>query len=385
MKPVFKPKMRLLAATAAIIVMFAAGALMLRIKFSGDQQTTIIYPKKTAEKHSAPVNQPSPGWWESRRLIYFDIPARVYFYLPEGNRQEAKKIAGKAWAEFARIGDIFNPSDPESETSRLNAADKTVPVIVSEDLFAVLKLSKRLWKASGGAFDPTMSPVKKLWRKGAENQHIPTGREIKEVLSRTGFGHVRLLPEKNAIVCDTKGIKFDFGGIAKGFAVDRVRSLLKDAGIGHGLVKLGGEIAAFGSNESRPWHIGIQHPTDMESIWGIISAQGPVRVSTSGNYRQPLIIQGHSFYHIFSPKTGKPVSQKVLGVTTAGFEKNLSSALLDGAATSITVSGTKKGMELSEKLGIESLVLTGQAEGAIKKHITAGLSEHYEPENTFEQ
>ncbi len=111
----------------------------------------------------------------------------------------------------------------------------------------------------------------------------------------------------------------------------------------------------------------------------MVSGRGAMRVSTSGNYRQPLIIQGHAFYHIFSPKTGKPVSEKVLGVTTASFGQKKNSALLDAAATAITVLGAEKGLELAEKLHIQALVLTRGANEEIREQTTPGFSDHYTP------
>jgi thiamine biosynthesis lipoprotein len=324
------------------------------------------------QKGTISLTRPEPDWWESRRLIYFDIPARVLFYLPNGSRGEAEAVARAVWNEFERIGRIFNPSDPQSEVSRLNAADKTAPVAISNEMHAVFCISKRLWDASSGAFDPSTAPLKKLWQNAVKTQKIPSGRDIQRILARTGFEKVTIMDNPPAVACSASGMQFDFGGIAKGFAVDRSRDVLRGAGIQTGMIQLGGEVAAFGSRLRRPWRIGIQHPRDMEKIWKTISSPTDIRVSTSGNYRQPLVIQGHFFYHIFSPKTGRPVSEKIAGVTTADFGGH-SSALLDGAATAITVLGTEKGIQLAEKLSIEALVLSINSKEQIQEQFTPNL------------
>ncbi|MFP4257043.1 MAG: FAD:protein FMN transferase [Desulfobacterales bacterium] len=374
--------LKLAAAAAAAAVFTAAGFFLLTGKNQDRRPAETISPQDSQENKPAEVSELSSGWWESRQNIYYGIPARIVFHLPEGDRGSAEKIAENAWAEFARIGKIFDPSDQDSETSRLNSADKTKQVAVSDDMFEVLKLCRKLWEASDGAFDPTTTALKKLWQDAADTQEIPSQREIKSVLSKTGFKHVGLVREQKAVVCDKKGIEFDFGGIAKGFAVEKTAGLLRDSGATDCLVQLGGEIAAFGANQGgEPWRIGIQHPTDMQDIWGRITTKSAVRVSTSGNYRQPLKIQGHDFYHIFSPETGKPVSSRVLGVTTADPDGSTSSALLDGAATAITVAGPEKGLDLAEKLGIEGLILTRQDGGEITETATSGMSEYYERKN----
>lgn len=335
-----------------------------------------------AHKQGNPSIKPeeiSPGWWESRQSIYYGIPARVLVYLPGASPREARSLTGKAWMEFFRIGDIFNPFDPNSELAKLNASHGTGSMAVSNDLYALLSLSALLWRESGGLFDPTTMPVNLLWREAEKEQQPPSENQIKSVLQNTGFPHVRLAGGK--LDLDNSHIEFDFGGIAKGYAVDRVRELVVKHGAAAGIIQLGGEVAAFGDNEGKPWRIGIQHPLKPEGIYGVVSHQGTLRVSTSGNYQQPIIIRGYSFYHIFSPKTGKPVPEKILGVTTLSTNPTISNALLDGAATAITVAGRTNGLALAEKLGIEALILIKGRDGAIAQAMTPGFSKFYNRPN----
>ncbi|MFW6284174.1 MAG: FAD:protein FMN transferase, partial [Desulfosalsimonas sp.] len=153
------------------------------------------------QKTDVSLTRPEPGWWESRRLIYFDIPARVLFYLPDSSRQDAEDVARAVWNEFERVGRIFNPSDPQSEVSRLNAADKTAPVTVSNEMHAVFRISKRLWDASKGAFDPSTAPLKKLWQNAVKTQKIPSSRDIQRILARTGFDKVTIMDNPPAVMC----------------------------------------------------------------------------------------------------------------------------------------------------------------------------------------
>jgi thiamine biosynthesis lipoprotein len=325
------------------------------------------------------IRQTAPQWWESRRRIYYDIPARVVLHLPDAGKKHARSLFAGAWAEFERIGKIFNPYDPESETGMLNRRPPTEWTPVSEDLYQVLQTSRKIWRASGGAFDPTFLPVKELWQEAVRKQQIPSQRRIRKALNRTGLDAVsiRAGSRSREIRLQKPGIQFDFGGIAKGYAVDCVVEFLTGQGVESGLVQLGGEIAAFGGKRDRPWRIGIQHPTDMNAVWGLLKSKAGIRVSTSGNYRQPLQIQGHSFYHIFSPQTGRPVSVRVLGVTTAGFSGSHACARLDAAATAITVMGAEAGRNLAHKLGIEALILTRGPNRQIEQTATDGMAALY--------
>ena len=374
---------RLLLAFLVICVLGYAGY------YYGLAETSQKEPPKPADAAAHPaetieIKNPAPHWWESRRGIYFNIPARIRLHLPGAGEAAARRVTAAAWTEFDRIGRIFNPFDPESETSRLNRLKPTEWTSVSDELYQVLQTAKKLWNLSNGRFDPTFLPVKRLWQEAEKAQEIPSRRCIKKRLYATGLDQVALRsePEKQ-LRLKVRGVEFDFGGIAKGYAVDCVRRLLIRRGAADGLVQLGGEVSAFGENfGGRPegiWRIGVQHPVDMAAVWGILESANGIRVSTSGNYRQPLVIQGHRFYHIFSPKTGQPVSEKVLGVTTASFDNAHANALLDGAATAITVMGAAEGRKLAEKLGIEALILTRGENGDIHETMTADLAEWYEP------
>ncbi|MDZ7831159.1 MAG: FAD:protein FMN transferase [Desulfobacterales bacterium] len=368
-----------LALLAMVLCLGVLFYVLHRAPFSKAAETK--HSKKTAsqgKKDIPAVREISENWFESRESIYFDIPARILIKHPK-NKNNVREIINTGWEEFERIGKIFNPYDPDSEVAAINQTASSGNIRVSGDMYEALKISKNLFIKSQGHFDPTFLSIKELWRHAEETQNIPSEREILKALGHTGFEDVLIDTGRSGnIGLNNPDIRFDFGGIAKGYAVDRVRSVLKESGVSRGLVQLGGEIAAFGKNNEDPWRIGIQHPQNMQDVWGIIAHEGGIRVSTSGNYRQPIVIRGHKFYHIFSPKTGKPVSEKVLGVTTIGIEKSHSNALIDGAATAITVMGTADGLQFARKLGIEALILTRDRDKEIGEHMTPGFKKFYE-------
>jgi len=326
-------------------------------------------------------------WWETRRAIYHEIPTRVLYRLPDGDRARARVVADGVWAEFDRIGSIFNSFDPTSEVGRLNDLSRAGggSVAVSADLLAVLSLSRRLWEASDGLFDPTVWPLKELWREAVRADTPPSTAQLAEALATTGFGKLSLpsapeRPEPGDPELDLPavGLRFDFGGVAKGHAVGCVENFLRERGVEQGLVQLGGEVSAFGDNDGKAWRVGVQHPRDMNALWGVITHRETLRISTSGNYRQQLKIAGNSYYHIFDPRDGRPVSTRVLGVTTADLQGRVSSALLDGAATAITVMGAEAGLALARQLGIDALILVADDDGPVRELMTEPLRAHYE-------
>ena len=344
--------------------------------FVSEMDARFFLSQSGEEAKTAPgLENIGDGWWEAGDFIYHGIPARVVFQIPQGCEKTPEQINATAWNEFDRIGKIFNPFDPASEVAHLNSLTQPRTIPVSDDIFAVIRLSRALWIETSGSFDPTMWSIKQLWQTAEKIQKGPNETDITAALKWTGLDNVKILeaPER-AIAFSDHPVQFDFGGIVKGYAVDQVREILLHEGIVAGLVQLGGEVATFGSHNGKSWRIGVQHPREMDRVWGVISFDGDIRVSTSGNYRQPIQIGDKSFYHIFSPETGWPVSEKVLSVTTVDLKGTASSARLDGIATAITVMGAKNGLALAEKLRIDAVILYEKNDGGIGEFLTPALS-----------
>ena len=365
-----------LIAVIVLAVLISGAVFTLRALLAQGENTR----PETNDTHSYNLKETRDGWWETSDEIYFGIPARIVFRMPDNTEGPAspETVARDIWAGFERIGDIFNAFDPDSETSRLNAAGLGL-TSVSPDMMAVLLVSRKLWETSGGAFDPTMLPVKRMWEDAVRDQKIPSNRDILKTLSRVGFENVEIDEDAGKIRIKNRDIRFDFGGVAKGYAVDQAAGVLESHGIPAALIALAGEIRAYGDNNGKPWRIGIQHPLDMGAVWGAVSSETEIRVSTSGNYRQPLRIAGREFYHIFDPQTGRPVSEKVLGVTTLCTSGKTSGAFLDGAATAIVVLGPEKGLAFAQETGIEALVIRRSGSGEIEELMTDGFRAMYEP------
>ena len=329
----------------------------------------------STEQNTVSPAAATQGWHEEHREIYWGIPATIKFKAPRGASPAA--LGAAAWEEFTRIGTIFNPFNAEAETARLNATDKTAPQRVSADVLRVMRIAKKVYRASGGAFDPTLFPLKKLWKSAVARQSPPTDSERADAVARCGFDAVTLpQSDDGPVVFDKPNLQCDFGGIVKGYAVDRVMSLLASRGVTDALVQLGGEVAARGDNDGKPWRVGVQNPLDMDAVWGVVEHRGDLRVSTSGNYRQPMIINGISYYHIFDPKTGLPVSQQVLGVTVIATGTDADNATLDAAATAITVLGETRGQALAEKLQTHAVIITQDAAG-VHETTTPGIPALY--------
>lgn len=147
-----------------------------------------------------------------------------------------------AFAEIERWDRVLSLYKEESEASALNRASGTGPMKVSAELYAAVETSLRLARETGGAFDPTMLPV---LRGGPEQ------------LPLTGWSKVRLDPRARTIELPA-GMGLDFGGIGKGWALDKAAAVLKAANVKSARLNFGGQISAIGAPKgSAGWPVTI--------------------------------------------------------------------------------------------------------------------------------
>ena len=116
---------------------------------------------------------------------------------------------------------------------------------------------------------------------------------------------------------DRPGVELDLGGIGKGYAVDRVVSLLRQRGIASALVNLGGSsVYGLGAPpEKQSWEIGIQDPTDPAKT----ALAVPLRdraLSVSGGYARSFESDGVTYAHIMDPRNAasKVMARRLLRV-----------------------------------------------------------------------
>ena len=304
------------------------------------------------------------NWYTEQRQLYYGIPVQVSF------SPKNETLAATVWNYLEKIDDTFNDYKESSEIGLLNNNPKEGGVDVSPQLAHALNFSLELSKTTDGAFDITIGPIRDLWKKAAKDNREPTPKEISIALESCGFEKVSLVGTHLTVI--NPDLRFDLGGIIKGIAIDHAISLLKENNIQAAMVQIGGETAVFGiSMRGKPHVIGIQHPEDLTQLWAAVRDQGHgLSISTSGNYRNPIVIDGKEFYHIIDPRTGIPVDTHVLSVSIV-FPKTGKNWLADGLATACAVVESEKSIGMVENHGGEALILIKE-DGKVREVKTTG-------------
>lgn len=257
-----------------------------------------------------------------------------------------ERTANRAFeAAFARISDldrICSDYDLDSELSRLSAQSPTQqPVPVSDDLYKVLRLSRELSDRTNGAFDITLGPVTKLWRRARLLKKLPAPQQLDKAMAAVGYRHVVLHDSEHAIELKHPHMRLDLGGIAKGYAASEALRTLRELGITRALVKGSGDIlVGEPPPDEKGWRIDIAplepdgKPT--QSVWLVNAA-----ISTSGDAFQFLEIDGKRYSHILDPRTGYGLTQRssVSVIAPTG-------AMADALATAVSMLGPAAGLKL---------------------------------------
>jgi thiamine biosynthesis lipoprotein len=226
---------------------------------------------------------------------------QIILYAPDDN--SARKAATDAFARIASLNAIMSDYDKTSELTRLCAQAGGPPVPVSGELFFVLSQAQEVSRQSDGAFDVTVGPVVKLWRKARTQHRLPDPEKLAEARALVGWQNVRLDRAKRTVHLLKPGIQLDLGGIAKGYAADEALAVLKKHGIDRALVAAGGDIAVSSPPpRTDGWKIAIALLPGEKDPGRLILHHAAV--STSGDAEQYVEIDGKRYSHIVDPRTG---------------------------------------------------------------------------------
>jgi FAD:protein FMN transferase len=186
---------------------------------------------------------------------------RITLYAPD--EQAAQRGARAAYGRVDQLNAILSDYEPDSEISRLSQrtldGPMAEPVEVSEELFHVLRASQDVAERTGGAFDVTIGPYVRLWRRSRDLQQLPTTRRLDEARASVGHHLIKLDPQRRTVQLLGPRMRLDVAGIAVGYVVDEALEALRGAGVDRALIDAGGDLGMSGAPPGkRGWRVAIQ-------------------------------------------------------------------------------------------------------------------------------
>lgn len=273
------------------------------------------------------------------------------FYAPD---EASATVAAEAVAEkIAALEQAMTDYDPNSELMQFCAKPHGTPVRVSRELFEVLQKAQRMAAASDGAFDCTIGPVVRLWRRTRRTGVLPPEESLARARAAVGWQKLKLNPLRQTATLTVPGMQLDLGGIGKGFAADKALALLRARGITRAMVAASGDIAVGDAPPgSAGWRVGIGALDSREGAPYCVLLLRRAAVSTAGDSEQFVEIGGRHYSHILDPATGLGLTNRMQVTVVARH-----AADTDALDTAVRVLGVERGLRLIEaKPGAAALI-----------------------------
>jgi thiamine biosynthesis lipoprotein len=258
--------------------------------------------------------------------------------------------------EISRIEKLISSWNPSSQTSEINKNAGISPVKVDQELIDLIERCITVSKITDGAFDITYASMDKVWKYDGSMAQMPSKEAIKNSVAKIGYQNIVLDKKAQTVFLKLEGMKIGFGAIGKGYAADKVRSMLKAEGVKAGIINASGDLTTWGKQaDGKDWMVGITNPLNKDNIFSWFPVVNAA-VATSGNYEKYVTFNGVKYSHIIDPRTGYP-STGIQSVTIFA----LSAELCDALATSVFITGTETGLNMIDQIkGVECIIIDDQ-------------------------
>lgn len=264
----------------------------------------------------------------------------IYLYANDESR--ASTAFEAAFDEVDRLEEALSNYRDTSELSRINRLAGSQAVTTDPEVFGLLQTSLDYSKKTDGAFDITVGPLMKAWGFFRASGHYPSQAELDTAKAKIGWQNVGLDATNRTVHFGKQGMELDLGAIGKGYTVDRMVNVLREAGIQSALVDAGSStLYALGAPPGkRGWTVRVPRPGHRDETVSTVLLRD-ASLSTSGNYEKFFRLNGHVYCHILNPHTGAPV-QGMLQTSVIAHDGTTTDAL----STSMFVLGPQAGKAL---------------------------------------
>lgn len=226
-------------------------------------------------------------------------------YIATDDSEYARQAGQEAFQEVDRLERELSRFISNSDISRLNRLAPGEPLMLGLETYDCLRWAQQLYHQTAGAFDITIGSLYQCWIDAHKNLKSPTPEELEDARKRTGMHHLQLDPDGQEALVTTAGVRFDLGGIGKGYAADRIAELLEEWSLPRVLIIAGAStiLARQPPPQTQGWPITISNPNDRRQILAQIELAHEA-VGGSG------IQQGQ---HIIDPrpKRGHPIQGRL--------------------------------------------------------------------------
>jgi FAD:protein FMN transferase len=290
---------------------------------------------------------PAWGAWHERREL-FGGPADLL--LPEHTPAALAATVWRGWQQMNRRWNAWKPGDVGDVNRAFSAGRAVRP---TPAVLQLIQGARALETLSSGFFNAGIGRLVSRWGFHADVLEPGPRPDAAGCLAwrRQRPSLHQIEQHGDWLRCRNPNVQLDFGGYAKGVAVDWALDRLQRAGVRHALVNLGGNLAAMGSGPAGAWRVGVRDPLG-PGLLARISTQGREAVITSGTYERWRMLDGVACAHVLDPFEGQP-AQALLSVTVL----HRDAALADAAATALLVAGPARWPAVARAMAVDQVLV----------------------------
>ena len=264
--------------------------------------------------------------------------------------------------------------NPESIVAKINQGAMTK---VNDHFKNAFATAQKVWKESGGFYDPTIGVLVKAWGFGKELiqpiSKLPTERQIDSLKRYVGFEKVHI-SDDDYVKKQNPAIQLDLTSVLRGYTADVISNFLKSKGIENFYVKVDGEGFVLGRDivNNTPWRVEAEDPYELNNDYQeVILNLNNESISTDENYRRVWIDgTGKRFVHIINPFTGYPMTGEMLSATVIA-KTALES---DAYSTMFMIIGLEKSKEfLAKHPELKALLVYSDQNNEVKTYKTQNI------------
>ena len=294
-------------------------------------------------------------------------------FTAEGAVNKYNEFTSAVNATLDDVDKSLSTSVANSDISKFNSAEAGAKVQISKIAYEVLSEAKRIYDKTEGYYNPALYYNVLAYGFGDNHRILKTKEELPkdEVITKYNelaahFNEVELIQEGEThyavkpeytveVEGETLTLHVDLGGIAKGYAVDKVEALFNEYGYAYGNFSYGASSMLIKRHVDGSYNIGLSSPRSPSKQPYL---QIPVineKISTSGDSEQYYTIDGTRYCHIIDAMTGKPVQTGIMSATVIGG----GAAEDDALTTAIMAMGKEKAIKfIEEKLNDRKVIFT---------------------------
>ena len=219
-------------------------------------------------------SDPSPGipsLLRSLPIMGTAVECQAFHSSPK----QARLAVEAAFAAVRQVDRDMSLYRPESDVGRLNRLSGQNDIVIRRSTAAVLRTSLGVGRDSRGALDVTITPLLNQWGFYSVRKEAPGSQQLDAALASVDYRRVHFDEFKGVVRLGQPGMQLDFGGVAKGFAVDQAAEALRAHGVQSGMVNAGGDLGLLGRHpDGDPWVVGVQHPLKPARLLLALSLDG---------------------------------------------------------------------------------------------------------------